>query len=259
MRSARARSCRSARTPARWASRCSVAKWLAEESAGQCGPCYLGLPAAARGMEDILNGGGPAALEALKQVAQEREAARRVLAPGRFGDVPRVDRSRRSRTTWPRMSSATAADGPWRACCRSSRAAGCRRASRRRRPRRTSASRQKIFVDWTLCRGHGLCADILPEVFELGADGFPTVAQAKVPAATRRRRRCARCAAARRWPCASRRTPRLRRPQPPGPLPGPRPPGPGQRSLKHGTPTAGHPIRVARPYVTRQARSSRLG
>jgi len=42
-------------------------------------------------------------------------------------------------------------------------------------------SRQKIFVDWTLCRGHGLCADILPEVFELGADGFPTVAQAQVP------------------------------------------------------------------------------
>ena len=44
-----------------------------------------------------------------------------------------------------------------------------------------AASRQKIFVDWTLCRGHGLCADILPEVFELGADGFPTVAQAQVP------------------------------------------------------------------------------
>jgi ferredoxin len=42
-------------------------------------------------------------------------------------------------------------------------------------------SRQKIYVDWTLCRGHGLCADILPEVFELGADGFPTVAQADVP------------------------------------------------------------------------------
>ena len=42
-------------------------------------------------------------------------------------------------------------------------------------------SRQKIYVDWTLCRGHGLCADILPEVFELGADGFPTVAQAQVP------------------------------------------------------------------------------
>ena len=47
-----------------------VAQWLAEESAGQCGPCYLGLPAAARGLEDILNGGGPAALEAVKQVAK---------------------------------------------------------------------------------------------------------------------------------------------------------------------------------------------
>ncbi|MFF7987134.1 ferredoxin, partial [Streptomyces sp. NPDC007901] len=42
-------------------------------------------------------------------------------------------------------------------------------------------SRKKIYVDWALCRGHGLCAGILPEVFKLGADGFPTVAQAKVP------------------------------------------------------------------------------
>src|SRR5690606_16453726 len=45
----------------------------------------------------------------------------------------------------------------------------------------TGPSRQRIHVDWTLCRGHGLCADILPEVFQLGADGFPTVAQAPVP------------------------------------------------------------------------------
>ncbi len=158
-----------------------VAKWLAEESAGQCGPCYLGLPAAARGMEDILNGGGPAALEALKQVAKavkKRGACSHPDGSAMFLEST----SRPSRTTWRHTSSATAAADPWRACC-----------PLRGRPGPTGipgggqaepeagASRQKIFVDWTLCRGHGLCADILPEVFELGADGFPTVAQAQVP------------------------------------------------------------------------------
>ena len=113
---------------------------------------------------------------------QGREAARRVLAPGRLRDVHRVDASRRSPTTWPRMSSATAAEGPWRAFCRSSRAASTPTGIPGGQAQlEAGPSRQKIYVDWTLCRGHGLCADILPEVFELGADGFPTVAQASVP------------------------------------------------------------------------------
>lgn len=159
-----------------------VAKWLAEESAGQCGPCYLGLPAAARGMEDILNGGGPAALEALKQVAKNvkrrgacshpdgsamflestikaftDDLAAHVLGNGCGRPVEGVlplFEGGRAPTGIPGGMAAEEENGP---------------------------SRQKIFVDWTLCRGHGLCADILPEVFELGADGFPTVAQASVP------------------------------------------------------------------------------
>ena len=55
-----------------------VAQWLAAESAGQCGPCYLGLPAAARGLADILDGGGPAALEALagRQAVKRRGACK---------------------------------------------------------------------------------------------------------------------------------------------------------------------------------------
>ncbi|EKX64704.1 oxidoreductase [Streptomyces ipomoeae] len=158
-----------------------VAKWLAEESAGQCGPCYLGLPAAARGMEDILNGGGPAALEALKQVA--KNVKRRGACSHPDGSAMFLE------STIKAFTDDLAAHVLGNGCGRpvegvlplfeGGRAptgipggAG---------QEESGASRQKIFVDWTLCRGHGLCADILPEVFQLGADGFPTVAQAKVP------------------------------------------------------------------------------
>ncbi|KAA0932200.1 MULTISPECIES: NADH-quinone oxidoreductase subunit NuoF family protein [Streptomyces] len=159
-----------------------VAQWLAEESAGQCGPCYLGLPAAARGMEDILNGGGPAALEALKQVAN---------AVKRRGACSHPDGSAMFlESTIKAFTDDLAAHVLGNGCGRPVEGVlplfeggqqptgipGGGQPEEEQGP-----SRQKIFVDWTLCRGHGLCADILPEVFQLGGDGFPTVAQAPVP------------------------------------------------------------------------------
>ncbi|MFJ3302269.1 NADH-ubiquinone oxidoreductase-F iron-sulfur binding region domain-containing protein [Streptomyces sp. NPDC086549] len=158
-----------------------VAQWLAEESAGQCGPCYLGLPAAARGMEDILNGGGPAALEALKQVA--KNVKRRGACSHPDGSAMFLE------STIKAFTDDLAAHVLGNGCGRPVEGVlplfeGGRMPTGipgGGEPEDTSGSRQKIYVDWTLCRGHGLCADILPEVFQLGADGFPTVAQAKVP------------------------------------------------------------------------------
>jgi ferredoxin len=159
-----------------------VAQWLAEESAGQCGPCYLGLPAAARGMEDILNGGGPAALEALKQVA--KNVKRRGACSHPDGSAMFLE------STIKAFTDDLAAHVLGNGCGRpvegvlplfedGKMPTGIPGGGE---PEDNGGgSRQKIYVDWTLCRGHGLCADILPEVFELGADGFPTVAQAKVP------------------------------------------------------------------------------
>ncbi|MFE2447642.1 ferredoxin, partial [Streptomyces sp. NPDC059426] len=41
---------------------------------------------------------------------------------------------------------------------------------------------EKLLVDWSLCQGHGLCADILPpEVLTLGIDGYPASAKMDVP------------------------------------------------------------------------------
>ena len=158
-----------------------VAQWLAEESAGQCGPCYLGLPAASRGLEDIINGGGPAALEALKQVA--KNVKRRGACSHPDGSAMFLE------STIKAFTDDLAAHVLGNGCGRPVEGVlplfeGGRTPTGipgGAEAEESGPSRQKIYVDWTLCRGHGLCADILPEVFELGADGFPTVAQAQVP------------------------------------------------------------------------------
>ncbi|MEU7542232.1 ferredoxin, partial [Micrococcus luteus] len=54
---------------------------------------------------------------------------------------------------------------------------------------------ERLLVDWTLCRGHGLCADVVPGIVKLGPDGYPEKASMALPARMRRRaqlavRRC---------------------------------------------------------------------
>lgn len=54
---------------------------------------------------------------------------------------------------------------------------------------------ERLLVDWTLCRGHGLCADVVPGIVKLGPDGYPERASMPLPARMRRRaqlavRRC---------------------------------------------------------------------
>ena len=48
-------------------------------------------------------------------------------------------------------------------------------------PEESIPSGEKLAVDWTLCQGHGLCADIVPELIRLGPDGYPALADAAVP------------------------------------------------------------------------------
>ncbi|GGS18845.1 hypothetical protein GCM10010238_03720 [Streptomyces griseoviridis] len=191
-----------------------VAQWLAEESAGQCGPRYLGLPAAARGPADVLDGGGPAALEALEQVTRNvkrrgacahpdgsamfRESAVRACTDGLAAHVLGTGCGRPVAGVLPLLGGGGAptgvpgggtSAGPVPAARRSTStgrcagATGCARTS----CLRCSSSARTVSPPWCgrRCRG------------------------------TRRRRRCARCAAARRRPCGPRRTPaRRHRPGP---------------------------------------------
>lgn len=54
---------------------------------------------------------------------------------------------------------------------------------------------QRIDIDRTACRGHGLCAEFLPEHITLDEWGYPLVDGAPVPARTvkRARRAAADC------------------------------------------------------------------
>ncbi|QHY95437.1 NADH-quinone oxidoreductase subunit 1 [Streptomyces sp. S4.7] len=200
-----------------------VANWLAAETSGQCGPCRLGLPAAAGGLSDVLNGGGPAALEALREVTQ--------AVRGR-GACKHPDGSARffmsTLSAFTDDLAAHVLDG------------GCGRDTTGVLPlpgpgyqtaEESIPSGEKLAVDWTLCQGHGLCADIVPELIRLGPDGYPALADASVPMHLRGRAQ----RAVRRCPALALR---IEQPAPQRPArqagPAALPPGGGRKALGMG-------------------------
>ena len=44
----------------------------------------------------------------------------------------------------------------------------------------------RLVVDWPRCDGHGLCAEVLPELVSLDEWGYPVVADGQVPDDLRR-------------------------------------------------------------------------
>jgi ferredoxin len=47
----------------------------------------------------------------------------------------------------------------------------------------------RLDVDWTACRGHGLCAELLPEHIALDEWGHPLLDRGPIPRATLKRAR----------------------------------------------------------------------
>ncbi|MBB1253259.1 ferredoxin [Streptomyces sp. OF3] len=163
-----------------------VARWMADESAGQCGPCFIGLPGLADDLEKVVRGGGPGALEAVR---------RRMDAVARRGACSHPDGTIRfvktalevfaahfsahalgsdcglpvtgvlpvSKEAPPEVKALPSASSP------------------KALPGRETEPAEKLLVDWTLCQGHGLCADAAPGVIRLGEDGYPQRAVSAVP------------------------------------------------------------------------------
>jgi NADH:ubiquinone oxidoreductase subunit F (NADH-binding)/ferredoxin len=145
-----------------------IANYLAGESAGQCGPCKLGLPSIARALASIVDGSG--GIEAL-------DVARRAAAAvnGR-GACSHPDGTTRFVLSALEVFTEDLAAHVFHSSCG--------------RPVRgvlplpdgpETADAKQLVVDWVRCEGHGLCAHLVPELIHLDKTGFPVIMPIPVP------------------------------------------------------------------------------
>jgi ferredoxin len=146
-----------------------IASYLAGESAGQCGPCKLGLPAIARALAALVDGSG--GIEAL-DVA--RRSAAGVNGRGACSHPDGVTRFVLSALDV--FTEDLAAHVFHSSCGRPVRGVLPLPAGPEQE------GRQRLVVDWTRCHGHGLCAHLVPEIIHLDAQGYPVILNIPVPA-----------------------------------------------------------------------------
>jgi NADH:ubiquinone oxidoreductase subunit F (NADH-binding)/ferredoxin len=145
-----------------------IASYLAGESAGQCGPCKLGLPSIARALASLIDGSG--GIEAL-DVARRSAAA--VAGRGACSHPDGVTRFVLS-----------ALDVFTEDLAAHVFHSSCGRPVRGILPLPTGPEQEtqkRLVVDWTRCQGHGLCAHLVPEVIHLDAQGYPVILNIPVP------------------------------------------------------------------------------
>ncbi|TYB40091.1 NADH-quinone oxidoreductase subunit NuoF family protein [Actinomadura chibensis] len=141
-----------------------VARYLAAESAGQCGPCRLGLPDVAGAFADLAAG---------RDAAAARDTVRRAarMAAGR-GACAHPDGSAR----FVLSALDVFADD----VARHIEHGGCGRPVRGVLPAGTDA-RLSLEVDWSRCDGHGLCADILRGTVRMDEHDYPVIPSEPIP------------------------------------------------------------------------------
>jgi NADH:ubiquinone oxidoreductase subunit F (NADH-binding)/ferredoxin len=145
-----------------------IASYLAGESAGQCGPCKLGLPTIARALAAIVDGsGGIEALDVARRAA--------VTVNGR-GACHHPDGTTRFVLSALEVFTEDLAAHVFHSTCG--------------RPVRgilplpngpETANAKQLVVDWVRCQGHGLCAHLVPELIHLDKTGFPVILPITVP------------------------------------------------------------------------------
>jgi NADH:ubiquinone oxidoreductase subunit F (NADH-binding)/ferredoxin len=148
-----------------------VATYLGAESALQCGPCRLGVPAIARSLQALASGVSSA--EAMAGVLQGTQVVK-----GR-GACHHPDGSARFVTSaLEAFSEDVATHLSGGTCGRPVRGllpiAGTV-------PDRAEDSGMRLTVDWTRCAGHSLCGHLVPDLVRLDANGFPVISDGAVP------------------------------------------------------------------------------
>ncbi len=142
-----------------------VAGYLANESSGQCGPCKLGLPSIARALAAVADGSG--GVDAL-------EAARRGAAAVRGrGACAHPDGVFRFVLSAIDVFTDDLTAHLFRGTC-GRRVQGIL-------PLPAVPGETRLSVDWTRCRGHGLCAHLVPELVQLDGQGYPVFLDMPVP------------------------------------------------------------------------------
>ncbi len=144
-----------------------VLNYLAGQSAGQCGPCRLGLPDLARSMASLAGGsGGQTATDAIRAAA--------TAVRGR-GACSHPDGT----STFAVSALEVFTDDIATHLLHD----GCGRRTIGILPLpEVEQSGRKLAVDWTRCDGHGLCAHLVPELIRLDGNGYPAFPDTAVPA-----------------------------------------------------------------------------
>ena len=142
-----------------------MAAYLAGESSGQCGPCKLGLPGIARSLAAVAAGAG--GMEALDAARRTAAAVRGRGACAHPDGVFRFVQSALS--VFTDDVAAHVFHG------------GCGRPVRGFLPVPSANGDLRLSLDWTRCRGHGLCGRIVPELMQLDEQGYPVMLDMPVP------------------------------------------------------------------------------
>jgi NADH:ubiquinone oxidoreductase subunit F (NADH-binding)/ferredoxin len=142
-----------------------IARYLAKESSGQCGPCKLGLPRLARAISAIADGSG-----SMEVIDTARRAAAGVRGRGACSHPDGASRFVLS-----------AIDAFTDDLAAHLFRAGCGRPTRGILPLGPEEGELRLQVDWTRCDGHGLCAHLVPELVQLDGHGYPAFLDMQVP------------------------------------------------------------------------------
>ncbi|GAB3276276.1 NADH-quinone oxidoreductase subunit NuoF family protein [Actinocorallia lasiicapitis] len=139
-----------------------VASYLAAQSAGQCGPCRLGLPEIVRTLSELKDGyGNPLSVRRAVGIGRGRGACKHPDGTATF------------------VLSAMTAFAEDIAVHAEAGTCG--------RPVRgllhvPGDDGGRLEVDWSRCEGHGVCAYVVPEVIRLDRNGFPVISDGPLPA-----------------------------------------------------------------------------
>ncbi|GAA2099833.1 ferredoxin [Actinomadura alba] len=140
-----------------------ITSYLAAESAGQCGPCRLGLPDVVRALNALADGsGGPEGVRRAASIGRGRGACSHPDGTARFA-LSAIEVFEQDLTVHEVRG-------------------GCGLPVRGFLPLpMIEGGDGRLAVDWTRCDGHGLCAHLVPEIIRLDRNGYPIVLNTGIP------------------------------------------------------------------------------